>query len=214
MTDATWRWTFSEAGVGRGNQAYLRFWKGALRWLVADPDDRRVVIQPSSENVLLGQDLRISTTIRDAGFNPVEGQRYTGVVAAPDGSRMTVEGITDSSGIGVSMVQPTVQGAHRVRVTAEEQGSAETVFSVVTRDPELAEVSADGDFLARLASAYGPRGAFRSPGERVEPLVDPNAVRVIDEQRIVSLASMPILALLFGCFGGLAWWTRRRNGGR
>ncbi len=37
--DASWRWSFSEAAEGRGNQAYLRFWKNALRWLVADPDD-------------------------------------------------------------------------------------------------------------------------------------------------------------------------------
>jgi len=213
MSDASWRWSFSEAATGRGNQAYLRFWKGALRWLVADPDDRRVVVQPSAENVLLGQELRVTTTIRDAGFNPVEGVRYSGVVEAPDGSRTMVEGITDTSGIGVSLIQPTVQGAHRVRVTSDDQGAAETVFSVVTRDPELAEVSADGEFLARLAAAYGSRGAFRGPGESIDPLIDPTAVRVIDEQRSVSLASMPILALIFGLFGGFAWWTRRRHGG-
>ena len=47
--DASWRWSFSEAATGRGNQAYLRFWKGALRWLVADPDERRVVVRPSTE---------------------------------------------------------------------------------------------------------------------------------------------------------------------
>jgi len=213
MSDASWRWSFSEAATGRGNQAYLRFWKGALRWLVADPDDRRVVVQPSAENVLLGQELRVTTTIRDAGFNPVEGVRYSGLVEAPDGSRTNIEGITDASGIGVSMITPTVQGAHRVRVTSDEQGAAETVFSVVTRDPELAEVSADGEFLQRLAAAYGTRGAFRGPNEAVEPLIDSTAERVIDEQRSVSLASMPILALIFGLFGGFAWWTRRRHGG-
>ena len=56
--DASWRWSFSEAATGRGNQAYLRFWKGALRWLVADPDERRMVVRPSSENLLLGEEVR------------------------------------------------------------------------------------------------------------------------------------------------------------
>ena len=35
--DSSWRWSFAEAGKGGGNQAYLRFWKSAMRWLVGDP---------------------------------------------------------------------------------------------------------------------------------------------------------------------------------
>ena len=214
MTDASWRWSFSEAGTGRGSQSYLRFWKGALRWLVADPDDRRMVAQPSAENVLLGESMRIKTVVRDAGFNPVVGARITGVVASPDGMEVPIEAVTDEMGVAVSTVTPQVQGAHRVRLVSEDRGAAETVFSVVTRDPELAEVSPDTVFLERLAEAYGERGAYRGPGEAVDPVVDDTAVRVVDEQRTVSLTSMPVLALIMGVFAGLAWWIRRRNGGR
>ena len=214
MTDASWRWSFSEAGTGRGNQSYLRFWKGALRWLVADPDDRRMVAQPSAENVLLGESMRIKTVVRDAGFNPVPGARITGVVAAPDGTEVPIEVITDEMGVAVSTVTPKTPGAHRVRLVSEDRGAAETVFSVVTRDPELAEVSPDAAFLQRLAEAYGERGAYRGPGDAVDPIVDESAVRTVDEQRAVSLSSMPILALIMGLFTGLAWWIRRRHGGR
>ena len=214
MTDASWRWSFSEAGTGRGNQSYLRFWKGALRWLVADPDDRRMVTQPSAENVLLGESMRIKTVVRDAGFNPVVGARVSGVVASPDGNEVPIEGVTDEMGIAVSTVTPKVQGAHRVRLVSEDRGAAETVFSVVTRDPELAEVSPDAVFLERLAEAYGERGVYRQPGESIDPIVDETAQRVVDEQRTVSLSSMPVLALFMGLFAGLAWWIRRRHGGR
>ena len=72
----------------------------------------------------------------------------------------------------------------------------------------------DWDFLTKLAAAYGDRGVFRAPGDGSAPLVDETAVRVVDEQRSVSLSSVPILALIFGVFASLAWWTRRRNGGR
>jgi len=214
MTDASWRWSFSEAGTGRGNQSYLRFWKGALRWLVADPDDRRMVAQPSADNVLLGESMRIKTVVRDAGFNPVPGARITGMVAAPDGAEVAIEGVTDEMGVAVSTITPQVQGAHRVRLVSEDRGAAETVFSVVTRDPELAEVSPDEAFLKRLAQAYGAQGAIRLPGEAINPLVDDSAERVVDEQRTVALSSMPVMALIMGLFAGLAWWIRRRHGGR
>ena len=40
--DASWRWSLSEAAEGRGNQAYLRFWKNSLRWLMQDAATARV----------------------------------------------------------------------------------------------------------------------------------------------------------------------------
>jgi len=214
MSDASWRWSFSEAAKGHGNQAYLRFWRGALRWLVADPDDRRVVVAPSSDNVLLGEEIRITTTLRDAGFNPIDGGRVMGTVTGPDGVQMPIEATTDAAGLAVVMVRPTVSGAHRVRMRSEGRGTAETVFSVITRDPELAEVSPDAEFLKALAGAYGDRGVYRAPSDAPTPLVDSSARRVVDEQRVVSLSSVPIVGLLFGLFSGLAWWVRRQNGGR
>ena len=214
MTDASWRWSFSEAGLGRGNQSYLRFWKGALRWLVADPDDRRMVTQPSSENVLLGETLHIKTVVRDAGFNPVPGARVVGVVSAPDGEEVPVEAVTDEMGVAVSTLAPTVQGAHRVRLTSEDRGAAETVFSVVTRDPELAEVTPDEGFLRALAAAYGDRGAFLAHDDDLDVVVDTEAQRMVDEQRTISLASVPVLSFVMALFGGLAFWIRRRSGGR
>ena len=53
--DSSWRWSFSKAVEGGGNQAYLRFWKNAIRWLIADPEDRQVVVFPSQENSQIGQ---------------------------------------------------------------------------------------------------------------------------------------------------------------
>ena len=31
--DTSWRWSFTEAAEGRGNQAYLRFWKNSFQFL-------------------------------------------------------------------------------------------------------------------------------------------------------------------------------------
>ena len=71
--DSSWRWSLSEAAVGRGNQAYLRFWKGAMRWLVGDPTTRRVTAETNRENYALGEEIRLVVTARGADFAPLPG---------------------------------------------------------------------------------------------------------------------------------------------
>ena len=72
--DSSWRWSYSEALEGEGNQAYLRFWKNALRWLIADPDDAQAVIQPSRENTLLGEEMTLSFRTRNTAYLPSGNQ--------------------------------------------------------------------------------------------------------------------------------------------
>ncbi len=213
--DASWRWSFSEAAEGRGNQAYLRFWKNALRWLVADPDYRRVVVFPSRENVLLGDEMRLTVRVRDAGYGPVEGAEVVGSIESPDGVRTPIALTTDAAGEGIFAYRPEMRGAHRVSVgtgnRAADRGS--TVFAVSNRDPELADIQPDTTFLRQLAALYGERGRFVAPGAELDLLVDESARRSVPDRRVVSLAGAPFLALLFGGLGGLAWVIRRRNGG-
>ena len=214
--DASWRWSFSEAAVGRGNQAYLRFWKNAMRWLVADPEDRRVVVSPSRENVLLGDEVRLVARVRDAGYGPVGAAAVQGTVRKPDGSTSTFEATTTAAGEATYVFTPTQQGAHRVIVRAGSGPSdrGETVFAVTERDPELSEIIPDSNYLQQLVALYGDRAAYRAAGDGAGPLLDRDAVRAIPERRETHLATAPLVALLFGLFASAAWWLRRRNGGR
>jgi uncharacterized membrane protein len=216
MADASWRWSFSEAGTGKGNQAYLRFWKGAMRWLVADPDDRRLVVRPSKENLLVGEEMRLTIYARDAGYEPVSDSRVHGEIRGPDGIKSAFDVVTDASGQATTQFVPETIGAHRVLVSTSEHSSdqAETVFSVTNRDPELAEIVPDGVFLKKLTAAYGSkRAVYRGPGNTDAPMQDESAVRVVDERKQTSLAAVPLTALFFGVFASAAWWVRRRNGG-
>ena len=95
MVDASWRWSFSEAAVGRGNQAYLRFWKNSMRWLLADPTDRRIVVEPSRENVLLNETVRLVAKVRDPAFQPMVDETVTVLVVEPDGQKVKEELQTD-----------------------------------------------------------------------------------------------------------------------
>ncbi|MCB9777434.1 MAG: hypothetical protein H6742_02595 [Alphaproteobacteria bacterium] len=215
MVDSSWRWSFSEAAQGRGNQAYLRFWKNALRWLMADPEDQRVVVSPARENVLLGDELRIVAKVRDAGYLPTEGAAVEGRIVAPSGEETPLSLTTDASGEAAVLFAPTEQGAHRVYVRSPGiPGTAETVFAATSRDPELVEIVPDGAFLAALVAAAGPDAALRAPGAGGGPVVDADAGREVMDRRETRLAGAPLVALLFGLCAGGAWILRRRNGAR
>jgi uncharacterized membrane protein len=213
--DASWRWSFSEAAVGRGNQAYLRFWKNALRWLVADPEDRRVVVSPSRENVLLGDDVRVGIRVRDAGYAPVEGATVTVQVRPPAGPPQEHQLTTSATGEASLELTADQRGAWRVEARAGRLAAdaAETVFAVNTRDPELIDIQPDGLFLERLAAVLGDRGRHVAPGDGVDLLLDEGAERRVRAREVRSLASVPLIGLVFGIFASLAWWLRRRSGG-
>lgn len=214
--DSSWRWSFTEAGEGRGNQAYLRFWKNAMRWLVADPEDQRVVVSPSRENVLLGDEVRLVVKVRDTGYGAIEGATVSGEIIDPDGVRERFELVTDTAGEARTAFTTSQRGAHRVKVESMAGGMAraETVFAVSARDPELVEIVPDGAFLEGLVAAYGTAATLRAPGAWAPPLVDEGAGRVVQDRREQSLATAPVLALFFGLFASLAWWFRRRGGAR
>lgn len=212
--DASWRWSFTEAAAGRGNQAYLRFWKNAMRWLVADPADRRVVVTPSRENVLLGDEVRIVAKVHDAGYQPVSGAEIALAVLGPVGEAARYELTTDAAGEATAVFRPSHRGAHRVEARAGGAAGdkGETVFAVSARDPELVEIVPDRPFLEALASVAG--GQYVAPGERAEPLLDSTAGREVRERKETPLSTAPLLALIIGLAASGAWTLRRRAGAR
>ncbi|RME25996.1 MAG: hypothetical protein D6798_07610 [Deltaproteobacteria bacterium] len=219
MVDASWRWSFSEAAAGRGNQAYLRFWKNALRWLMADPEDQRVVVSPARENVLLGDDVRVVVRVLDAGYLPTEGAKVDVEVTAPDGRTQEMSLETDAAGEVGFELTPEEQGAWRVRAKSPGvPGAGETVFAVSARDPELVEIVPDHRFLRQLVAAVAARegGAaeFRLPGDRSPPLLDDDAGREVLDRRETRLADIPLVGLLVGGLASLGWALRRRAGAR
>lgn len=211
--DSSWRWSLSEAAQGRGNQAYLRFWKGAIRWLVRDPTTARVTVDTSRENYGLGDEVRVVVRARDADFAPMVGGTVS-VVVRSGAERWTLEGVTGDDGEAVLAFPTERRGAHRVDVTVTEEGhrpeEASTVFAVTSRDPELDEVAPDADFLQWLARRTD--GAYYAAGERGTVQRDPSAGRTLWDRRELPVWRSPLVALWVGLFAGIAWIIRRRSG--
>lgn len=216
MGDSSWRWSFAEAGEGRGNQAYLRFWKNAMRWLIGDPEDQPVAVEANRENYQVGEEVRVTARVRSVSFAPIPDARVEVTVSGPDGTT-TLPGVTGADGSVAVSLPAEARGAHRVKVVAKSAGgaplgTASTAYAVTTRDPELEEVEPDGAFLRTLAARTG--GRFVAPGERAEPLRAPDAGRRVRDRAETPLYAAPAVPLLFGLLVSASWWARRRSGYR
>ncbi|MCB9665213.1 MAG: hypothetical protein H6732_13970 [Alphaproteobacteria bacterium] len=210
--DTSWRWSLSEAAVGRGNQAYLRFWKGAIRWLIGDPTTARVMVDTHRENYAVGDEVRILVRARDQDFAPlVDGP--VRVEVSSSGWSASHEATTGPEGEAVITVPAERRGAHRVDVvvgTGPSADVASTVYAVTSRDPELDEVAPDPAFLAWLAARTD--GRFVPAGETEEPLRDASAGRTLWTRHEVAVWRSPVLAAWIALFAGIAWILRRRAG--
>lgn len=214
MVDSSWRWSFSEAGTGQGNQTYLRFWKNAMRWLVGDPEDQPVTVEAGKENVQPGEEARVRVQVRDIAFSPIAGAKVTVQVSGPEGS-VRLDGVTAADGTADVEVPSATRGPHRVKVSATSAGGvalgeAQTVYAVTSRDPELDEVDPDGAFLQALATRAG--GLYVAPGGTAAPLVDPEAGRKLRDPRQTPLGTMPLVPLLTGLAASASWLLRRQAG--
>ncbi len=211
--DSSWRWSLSEAAEGRGNQAYLRFWKQAIRWLIQDPTAERVTIDPERDNVPLGQPARLVVRARDAGFQLL-GDARVELTIRRGTDEQVLSGVTGPEGEAVFEVPSTHRGAHRVHASvlrgSDRVGEADTVYAVTSRDPELEEVAPDHAYLRWLAGRSG--GTFLSASERGAIARDPSADRTAWDRKEVALWRAPILMLWIAGFAGVAWIVRRRGG--
>ncbi|MCA9491861.1 MAG: hypothetical protein KC621_18140, partial [Myxococcales bacterium] len=211
--DTSWRWSLSEAALGRGNQVYLRFWKNALRWLMKDASTSRVTAETARENYAVGEQVRIVVQARDPGFAPMPGVDVQ-VIVDNEGKRSTLRGKTSADGDLVLVTEASRPGTHRVAAmvtdgAGQPVGDADTVFAVTTRDPEMDEIAPDEAFLDWLARSSD--GVLHGPGDLGPVLRDPGAVRTVRSRTETALWRAPLLILAITVCAGLAWLIRRRG---
>lgn len=216
--DSSWRWSYSEALEGGGNQAYLRFWKNAIRWLIADPEDAKVVILPSKENNLVGEEMLVTVRSRDTRYQPLGGQALQLTIQQPNGSKVQQDVRTDGNGELLFPFLPEQQGVYQVRVT-DLNGTVdvETVFAASSRMKEMEQVKPNTALMTSLVdtmTASGESAQWMLSGDLKDWMLNTEVVKSVPKRSSHPIATAPLWFILLAPMLALVVWIRRQNGGR
>ncbi len=181
-TDSSWRWGFLAAESGQGNRAYLRFWNGALRWLVRDPSLAPLQVEPDAPAVEPGAAVGLTVSARTPDWGPAAGRRVSAELVSEDGRSVArAEAVAGSDGTARLELAPPGPGAYKVVARSEGDAATTATAAVAVRGagPEDADAAPRPDLLSAIAEATG--GGFSAiPGGGLPRLAaaDPEVVEV------------------------------------
>ena len=220
--DQTWRFRY-----GVGDTYHHRFWGQLTRWGAG------ANLRSGNERVRLGTDrlsytpndeINITSKVLDADRKPItEAEVYASIY---DGEkrllRQKLSYRTDSSGIYETTVAGLPEaGEYTVRIEGEAVDSSlaegeeklETELLVVTtRNPiELAELTANRDFLNRAAQMTGGHAAEISNLQSLVTRFGSPKETLTERENVTLWDKWPLLVLFLG-FLTTEWILRRKSG--
>lgn len=214
-TDSSWHWAFLSVGQGGTRQAYDRFWRNTVRWLIQDPELKylRVIVQ--QHNVRRGMPFRAVIRAYNPDYSPAKGIRVVHRVSAIDGDPgEDREASTDGEGeIDLEFTPPSV-GAYRIHAQAVIGGRETTEDALVLVDPagpEEREPRAVPVLLRQLAQATSGRHLDNPSALPELPMNESKQLRV-NWRRDIELWSNWWSLLVCVLLLGLEWLLRRRFG--
>lgn len=146
-TDTSWYWSFKAAGEGKGNLAYLRFWKNAMRWLVGDPDEGQLQLDTDRENYRLGDETVIQVKVMGADYGPVKDTRVSLDIRLEDGSMNGWHSRADNAhegSAGNGDTGGTEQGTGNAKSPAVAGASKEAQGGAGTASTDSADATGNG----------------------------------------------------------------------
>jgi uncharacterized membrane protein len=158
-TAGSWRWQMNMAA---GDASHDQFWRQLMRWVAADAPGPVVASVPSQTLLDEGQ-VRLSATVRDKQYAPVEDATVAARVVGPDGVATLVDLAAVPGQPGSFQVDWTADkpGQYAMEVTAERAGQ-ELGRDIVTleRQDGVAEnfhTQQNRTLLEQLSAATGGR---------------------------------------------------------
>lgn len=232
LTDTSWRWRFQADGEGAGLAAYDAFWRRAVRYLIGDPEFRRLrLLTPAEPCVADGPSIEVSAFASDARREPEGGVRVSWRILGLEAAGSAPSGVTSAgrpTGQGelragggetgvdgrlVLFLGPLAPGAYRLEAKAVLGGRQEQAAAVLVAEgsaPELARVEPAPELLAALARVTGGR-VLNRPQDLARAQAHPPRVLRLDRLRTEPLVgSLWLLLGLIVLALGAEWALRRR----
>lgn len=218
-TDSSWYWSMVAAGrTGGTPRAYERFWSGAIRWLVRDPELTPVKVQAVADTLEPGEPVAAVVTARRGDYGPASGADVEVQLVQADTAQLVATQRATAAADGSARVELAAPGpgAYELRATASlggaVLGSDEDAVAVRAASAERSDARPRPGLLREIARLTG--GGFADASEGRLPdlnLPDPDVVEVGRSKdrpiwdRFWSLAAL-------ATFLGSEWFLRRRWG--
>jgi uncharacterized membrane protein len=217
MTDYTWMWSLTAAGMGLSTKPYQRFWENTVRWLLQDPEMRLITFSAEQGRVAPGDPLAATIEVLDETYHPTDqAQVKVEVLEQPPGSNLQLPA-PEPFGVGKYRlaVVPLAAGGYRLRASAtlkgRELGHDDLIFEAAEESAEWRDVLPRPEILAELARASGGT-AIASGGDVAGFNFKRSALEQVTGAREVPLwDNWVVFALVFVVLV-LAWFLRRKWG--
>jgi len=213
LTDSFWRMGLPAAADGGDPGRLQRFWNNALRWLLRDPEWKRLHVQPDREEALVGEEVAVEILALDRSYQPAPDVLLDlgSAFGAHDGSPPR----TGADGRKRVTLRRSRPGVARMEVRADIDGvehadSAAVIWRAV--GAELTDASMREDLLKRLSAATeGVHQSLATASLADLPRNEPRVLRV-DRRKTVELWNTPWALLLGVLLMSAEWWGRRKAG--
>ncbi len=220
-SSAMWRWRFSKGALGGPSErAYHRFWSNALRWLMRDPDHRRVQVIPERRRFGIAEPLAVDVRVLAEDYQPVAGAsvRLRIVPQTEEGvAPKLVDGKTDEEGLWHYDGEALDEGAYKLEAEAfsggKSLGKGEAMVIITPTSKEVKHGGAPRPDILRALAKAG-RGAYLPLNNTfIDGLVlaDPGLVEVARRRNVELWDNGMALAVVLLLMAG-EWALRRRRG--
>ena len=214
-TDTTWKWSFNRAVEGQTSEEYQRFWRAAVRWLVGDPEGKRVRARTDKTRYAPGQVVHLRVKALDRNYAPVPQARLEASLEG-QGSSKPIEGFQPDGDEFATEIKDPGPGGWRIKVSAfdnsgEKLGEDETVFVVEQQGREFSPPWPNPELLESIAKATGGEVWKDSRAIKPEKLPQPRAWRVVGRRRLPLWDNWIAGGLLLFVLA-TEWFVRRRWG--
>ena len=211
----SWLWQM-DAAISVGDQTHETLWRRLVRWLVDGVPDR-VTLALDRERVEPGETVRLTATVRDPRFLPVNDATVRARVSDPSGRevQLPLDFAVDRDGEYASTFVPSAPGLYTMRVEAmrgrDVVGQSVTYLRAAPGDAEYFDAAQRAPLLKRIAEETG--GRYYTPATVSSLPEDVTYLgRGVTATREMDLWDMPVVLLLLVGLIGSEWFLRRRRG--
>jgi uncharacterized membrane protein len=219
LTDSTWRWDFQSFGQDSDNRNYYKFWGNAIRWLIRDPELKRVRVTTDKDRYSTGSTVSALVRLSGDNYRPAVNANVTVRAQLRSNTENTtgkvtkISGVTDQAGQFTARFEVVKDGAWDVEVVADDEVKIRDTdaFVVSTNPIELTSTAPNKELLRALAKVGG--GTAIGITDNIDELarIKPRMLQV-NRRKDVPIWANGWLLLLGILVPSMEWFFRRRWG--